>query len=82
MKIYDLKDFFLLFDNEKCIIIKTEEVRNFEKIRAELVKKNYINYLSEDDENYCFWNDNINKTEIVKELRKNKSEIGTLQFFL
>ena len=86
LAMFDFEDirferFFLLFDNEKCIIIKTEEVRNFEKIRAELVKKNYINYLSEDDENYYFWNDNINKTEIVEELRKNKSEIGTLQFF-
>ena len=73
--------FFLLFDNKKCIIIKIEEVRNFEKIRAELIKKNYINYFSEDDENYYFWNDNINKTEIVKELRKNKSEVSALQFF-
>lgn len=73
--------FFLFFDNKKCIIIKIEEVRDFEKIRAELIKKNYINYFSEDDENYYFWNDNINKTEIVKELRKNKSEVSALQFF-
>lgn len=81
---FDMEDirferFIILFDNKKSIIFKLEYLNSLDDIKYEMKKNNYLDCLSEGDTDFYFWKENVNKSQIVKELRAKKFNCNSLQ---
>lgn len=84
LSMFDIEDvrferFLILFDNKKSIIFKFEYSNNIDSIKTEMKKFNYLDSVKEEETEYYFWNDNINKSQIVKELRAKNFNSHSLQ---
>lgn len=84
LSMFDIEDvrferFLILFDNKKSIIFKFEYSNNIDSIKTEMKKLNYLDSVKEEEIEYYFWNDNINKSQIVKELRAKNFNSHSLQ---
>lgn len=84
LSMFDIEDvrferFLILFDNKKSIIFKFEYSNNIDSIKTEMKKLNYLDSVKEEETEYYFWNDNINKAQIVKELRAKNFNSHSLQ---
>ena len=81
---FDIEDvrferFIILFDNKKSIIFKLEYLNSLDSIKNEMKKLNYLDSVNEEGTKYYSWNENINKSQIVKELRNQKFNCIVLQ---
>lgn len=84
LSMFDIEDvrferFLILFDDKKSIIFKFEYSNSIDSIKTEMKKLNYLDSVKEEETEYYFWNDNINKSQIVKELRNQKFNCIGLQ---
>ena len=84
LSMFDIEDvrferFIILFDNKKSIIFKLEYSNSLDSIKNEMKKLYYLDSVNEERTEYYFWNDNINKSQIVKELRANNFNSHSLQ---
>lgn len=84
LSMFDIEDvrferFLILFDDKKSIIFKFEYSNSLDSIKTEMKKLNYLDSVNEEETEYYFWNDNINKSQIVKELRNQKFNCIGLQ---
>lgn len=84
LSMFDIEDvrferFLILFDDKKSIIFKFEYSNSINSIKTEMKKLNYLDSVKEEETEYYFWNDNINKSQIVKELRNQKFNCIGLQ---
>ena len=84
LSMFDIEDvrferFIILFDDKKSIIFKLEYPNTFDSIKNEMKKLNYLDSVTEKETEYYFWNENINKSQIVKELRAKNFNCINLQ---
>lgn len=84
LSMFDIEDvrferFIILFDNKKSIIFKLEYLNSLDSIKNEMKKLNYLDSVNEEGTEYYFWNENINKSQIVKDLRAKKFNCLSLQ---
>ncbi|WP_287053467.1 hypothetical protein [Treponema sp.] len=84
LSMFDIEDvrferFIILFDNKKSIIFKLEYPNTLDSIKNEMKKLNYLDSVTEKETEYYFWNENINKSQIVKELRAKNFNCINLQ---
>lgn len=84
LSMFDIEDvrferFLILFDNKKSIIFNLEYSNSLDSIKNEMKKFNYLDSVKEEETEYYFWNDNINKSQIVKELRAKNFNSHSLQ---
>lgn len=84
LSMFDIEDvrferFLILFDNKKSIILNLEYSNSLDSIKNEMKKLNYLDSVKEEETEYYFWNDNINKAQIVKELRAKNFNSHSLQ---
>lgn len=84
LSMFDIEDvrferFLILFDDKKSIIFKFEYSNSIDSIKTEMKKLNYLDSVKEEETEYYFWNDNINKSQIVKELRAKNFNSHSLQ---
>ena len=84
LSMFDIEDvrferFVIFFDNKKSIIFKFEYSNTLDSIKKEMMKLNYLNSINDDNTEYYFWNDNVNKTQIVRQLRNHDFNCDSLQ---
>lgn len=84
LSMFDIEDvrferFIILFDNKKSIIFKLEYLNSLDSIKNEMKKLYYLDSVNEEGTEYYFWNENINKSQIVKELRAKNYNSHSLQ---
>ena len=84
LSMFDIEDvrferYIILFDDKKSIIFKLEYSNTLDYVKNEMKKLNYLDSVTEKGTKYYFWNENINKSQIVKELRAKSFNCINLQ---
>ncbi len=84
LSMFDIEDvrferYIILFDDKKSIIFKLEYSNTLDYVKNEMKKLNYLDSVTEKEKEYYFWNENINKSQIVKELRAKNFNCINLQ---